>query len=253
MIVDQSRTGLISGTWANLSIAVMGHISRADTLRPGVIDGLDGAPYTDILDDHPAGSGLWETARIAWETIPPGATHHLVLQDDVLLCRDFIPFVLWFIERLPTESLMPFVMGHTLYDLSRAKDVCWFKLIPGVYGQAMVKPVSEIRLGLSWLETHVRIEYKYDDRRWCFWQMVTNRPVWCPSPAALQHVGEQSVLGHPGLRNRQAAYALTPEQSALDVDWENGLNRAPLYKRAWSRMASEFEQKAALPGRELAL
>ncbi|MEU3600393.1 hypothetical protein ABZ714_16985 [Streptomyces sp. NPDC006798] len=44
-------------------------------------------------------------ARAAWAAIAPGASHHLVLQDDVELCADFARLVTEAVSRHPDTPL----------------------------------------------------------------------------------------------------------------------------------------------------
>jgi hypothetical protein len=66
-----------------LSFAVQAHPSRAEYIEH-VAERLPGVPLA--LD---IGAGQWETARRAWAAYDPGATVHVVLQDDAVLCADF--------------------------------------------------------------------------------------------------------------------------------------------------------------------
>lgn len=72
-----------------LSVAVMTHPSRrrlADRLAVTHPD-LNITVVSDPEPDGPPGS--FRTARAAWSSVAPDATHHLVLQDDVELCANF--------------------------------------------------------------------------------------------------------------------------------------------------------------------
>ena len=70
-----------------LAVAIMAHHRRAHLLSQIVEDLY---PFTDIhLEGDYKDSGSWATARKCWEAAPEWATHLLILQDDVLLCKDF--------------------------------------------------------------------------------------------------------------------------------------------------------------------
>jgi hypothetical protein len=71
------------GEPVRLSVAIQAHPSRAqylDHFRERLPDARI------VLDD---GAGQWETARRAWGAYKPGATVHVVVQDDAVLCADF--------------------------------------------------------------------------------------------------------------------------------------------------------------------
>ncbi|MGP3920402.1 hypothetical protein [Nonomuraea sp. 10N515B] len=73
----------------NISIAIMHHPARAHLVDALVRSCL---PLTArvITDPDPAGiRSPLRTAKRAWAAVARGATHHLVIQDDALLCADF--------------------------------------------------------------------------------------------------------------------------------------------------------------------
>lgn len=73
-------------------------------------------PYLlEHLGDTPVamdrGKGIWDTQRRAWLMFEPDADHHLVVQDDVILCDDFLACV----DEVLTED-----MPYALYFGNRA-------------------------------------------------------------------------------------------------------------------------------------
>lgn len=72
-----------------LSVAVMAHPSRGPAARRLQADLAALAPEV-VFDPEPDGPpSALRTARRAWGAVAPGATHHLVLQDDVVPCTGF--------------------------------------------------------------------------------------------------------------------------------------------------------------------
>jgi hypothetical protein len=66
-----------------LSIAVMAHPARSGFF-PYLHEKLGNCPI--IVDN---GAGLWDTARRAWEAHDPDSSHHVVIQDDAIICHNF--------------------------------------------------------------------------------------------------------------------------------------------------------------------
>src|SRR5947209_11655393 len=67
---------------SHVTAAVM-TCDRADNRLPHIIDRL--RPLRPaLIRDH---GNPWKTARAAWSAAGPGATHHLVVQDDVRISR----------------------------------------------------------------------------------------------------------------------------------------------------------------------
>ncbi|NEE50650.1 hypothetical protein G3M55_39350, partial [Streptomyces sp. SID8455] len=59
-----------------------------------------------VVDPSPeAGPGALRTARAAWAAVAPDATHHVVLQDDVVPCREFAAQVAHAVRELPDTPL----------------------------------------------------------------------------------------------------------------------------------------------------
>src|SRR5581483_4321990 len=59
-----------------------------------------------IVDPDPGGTpNALRTARAAWRAVRPGATHHLVVQDDMLLVDGFAKHVRAAAEAMPHELL----------------------------------------------------------------------------------------------------------------------------------------------------
>ncbi|MBE1574373.1 hypothetical protein ACFORH_35185 [Amycolatopsis roodepoortensis] len=72
-----------------LSGAVMTHPKRIDAAR-AVADGLPELGLQVVVDPEPEGPpAALRAARLAWAAVDPGATHHLVIQDDAVPSADF--------------------------------------------------------------------------------------------------------------------------------------------------------------------
>ncbi|MEZ0067093.1 hypothetical protein ABIA32_003106 [Streptacidiphilus sp. MAP12-20] len=78
-----------SAPQVHLSAAVMAHPSRARAARRLRAELAELAPAV-VFDPDPQGPpSALRTARRAWNTVAPGATHHLVLQDDAVPSAGF--------------------------------------------------------------------------------------------------------------------------------------------------------------------
>ncbi|HEU5474343.1 MAG TPA: hypothetical protein VFV67_27160 [Actinophytocola sp.] len=72
-----------------LSVVVMHHPSRHDRI-PALLAACDPLPVRVVVDPDPGGPrSPLRTAKRAWAAIAPGATHHVVLQDDILPMAGF--------------------------------------------------------------------------------------------------------------------------------------------------------------------
>ena len=82
-----------------LSVAVMAHPKRAD-LIPALCDSID-ADVPVVWDER---NDRWDTGRRALLAFDPAATHHLVVQDDALVCRDLVAGLQRALPHVPREA-----------------------------------------------------------------------------------------------------------------------------------------------------
>lgn len=76
-----------------LSIVVMHHPSRRDRI-PALLAACRPLPVRVVTDPEPDGPpSPLRTAKRAWAAIAPGATHHVVLQDDILPMAGFADYL----------------------------------------------------------------------------------------------------------------------------------------------------------------
>lgn len=82
-----------------LSVAIQHHPARPDLprrlrklLQTGKQRTGGHGPLIEVVPDpEPEGErNPWRTARECWRSTPPGCTHRLVIQDDVIPCRRFL-------------------------------------------------------------------------------------------------------------------------------------------------------------------
>ena len=91
-----------------LSGSVLTHPARGDAAFRVVTQAPPGA-LSVVTDPDPAGPPtVIRTALAAWESIPPLATHHLIVQDDMLLTGTLFPRARMAIEAMPDAALALF-------------------------------------------------------------------------------------------------------------------------------------------------
>jgi len=76
----------------SVSVAVMAHRVRAPLVEALVarLDRPAHVAWAANTAPSTAPEARWRTAAAAWSAADPGATHHLVLQDDAVVCRDLV-------------------------------------------------------------------------------------------------------------------------------------------------------------------
>lgn len=105
-----------------LSVAIMTHPARktaAEALRRQLGD----VEAEVVVDPNPCGKTL-PTARLAWAATKDEATHHIVLQDDVLPCKRFIDRVMDAVRHRPDCAVALMAnWGARTANLSRAAAI----------------------------------------------------------------------------------------------------------------------------------
>lgn len=164
--------------------------------------------------------GCWPTYRRTLEAAGE-APHHLVLQDDLGLCRDFVAAVKELIRVRP---------GNLIALYSNAKSVVaamlrresWIEK-EGICGPAMIWPRELIGEFLAWQDAHIDPGFEFDTVRVTMWLVKTSRKAFATVPSLTQHLGcESSTLGL-NCTSKVATWYIGDERSALDVDWSRGV------------------------------
>jgi hypothetical protein len=170
-------------------------------------------------------NGVWWNYRQAAERlVTTGATHVLVLQDDLLLCDNFLDGCFRLIELKPDRLVSIFYMRPKVALACEEADTGWFVGIDLVYGGQFLCPIEFLRDFLPWVDRYVRPELKHDDVRWRIWSRyspASPREVWTPVGSLLQHRGRgRSLMGHNNPGNRAPRFC----GDANDVDWAYGID-----------------------------
>lgn len=207
---------------ATLSVAVMAHPKRE-----GMVDDLLGwldRPATVVWDQI---NDRHDTGARAMEAFDPECTHHLVVQDDVVPCRDLVAGAERALERTPGDvpvslyvgtarpfgpeiaAAVRFAGGHT----------SWL-IMEGLYwGPAVIVPTPLISPMLAWFR---RSTLKNYDRRMSRWFQRQSLPTWYSWPSLVDHRGDES-LAHDAAPGRRAHRFVGADRSALDLEWTGGL------------------------------
>lgn len=164
----------------------------------------------------------WDTGSRALLSYDSNATHHLVVQDDALVCRDLCAGMEEALGRLSSikkPTPLGLYMGRRFRKQCRMYDtstVSWFTM-PLYWGVAIVLPVELIDKAVQWGNRHPGIS-NYDLR---ISEYLKSRqvPVWHPWPSMVDHRLSPSLVPGRGVRGRYAAQFLGRDASALDHDW----------------------------------
>lgn len=220
-------------TWcwvhARLSVAVMAHPSRRAAVDD-LIAGLDVEP--DVVWDRI--NDRWDTGRRALAAYDPAASHHLVVQDDSIVCRDLYATAQELCAVAPAGLPVSLYMGRARtdpvrYEMSRIVHAAErrgvpFAELPGPWwGQAVIVPTANIDSVIAYGDAHPEIT-NYDHRI-AWWHESTGRPCLYTVPSLVDHrTGPESpsLLGHGNGHGRRAAKFIGAGTSGRTVDWKPG-------------------------------
>lgn len=180
----------------------------------------------DVVEDKKR-EGCWPTYLRCLKAVS-SASHHLVLQDDVTVCKDFLACVGEIIHVRPRSLISLYTSSRQVYAARRRGD-SWIQ-DSSVAGLALIWPRELIGEFIRWQEDHIAQAFPGDDLRVSMWLIKTSKPIFATVPSLAQHLGsEASVLGL-NARSKVAACYIGDKRSAIGIDWSQGL-RFPLKDR----------------------
>lgn len=218
-----------------LSIAIQHHPRRA-AIVPALVDAIGGhvEVVSDPAPDDPFPSP-WRTYAHALERTPIRATHRVILQDDVFVCRDFARAVEDAVAARPDRLLSLFVAGAPAEHARAVRQACqadhpWCELdymrwCPAV---ALVWPIRLIPACLEFVEAQRWPDaFRADDEIiGRFLRQARERPL-ATVPSLVEHpdvepslVGDRTAAGRD--HGRVAACFIHPDCDPTSIDWAPG-------------------------------
>jgi hypothetical protein len=213
----------------SLSVAIMAHPGRKAQV----------AQLLDRIGDVPVAwdqkSNLWDTRRRATLAYDPGCTHHLVLQDDVLVCRDLVAGVERALEYAPADVPLSLYIGQRRPLAVPVRAMCleacecdasWVTMRTLLWGPAVIVPTLAIPEMVAYGDTLQKVPH--DDRRvGLYWETQAQERCWYTWPSLVDHADGPSMVNgrlgtdrsHAGEQYRIAHNFIGEEASALDLDW----------------------------------
>lgn len=116
-----------------ISAVVMTHPERIRYAKD-VCDSCPRLGFEIVSDPDPSGRpSACRTAALAWRAADRAATHHLVVQDDILLCEDFADEIVACVQAMPVAALAFFAhWGSRLGSATRLaalSGLSWTKIV----------------------------------------------------------------------------------------------------------------------------
>lgn len=211
-----------------LSLAMMAHPSRSGSVDR-ILAALD-RECTVVWDEK---NDRWDTGRRAMLSYDPEATHHAVIQDDVLVCRDLCAGLERALACIPEDVPLCGYVGRvrpyrTVVDRAVAqageRPVSWLTMNLLGWGPLVVVPTAAIESMVAYCDTMHGVP-NYDRRLSRYWETERRSRVWYTWPSLVDHADGPSLAGHHVTDRRReestrvAHRFIGQDASALDVDW----------------------------------
>jgi len=210
-----------------LSVTVMAHPKRKEWAEELAVQ----IPATITWDQK---NDRHDTGYRAIKAHDVNATHHVVVQDDVHLCGNFLKAVTEACKYAPNNAPIGLYYGgkgkassaHAKAALeAEANNASWIVRKGPIWGPAIVYPVSTIPDLLKYFKSSVVENY---DRRVMRYYQSLNQMCWYTFPSLVDHRQEDnpSLCGHD--RGNRVARHFAGPQNALEVDWSGPVLKAKL-------------------------
>lgn len=184
----------------HVDIRIMGCHAR-DELINATLGRLGANPEIVTYDDRPNGGDAMYTARMAWlRPFPSGATHRIVLQDDVEVCDGFRDISSNMIKQFP--NVVWSLYNPRIRFEHKKQESPYVRISGGLcHGAAVMMPVDVIIQLFMWIDATLGRHYKYDDCAIGEYAYLQNIPVMTTIPSIVQHLGAtSSLLGYSDRR-----------------------------------------------------
>lgn len=168
---------------------------------------------------------LWENARNAWEHYDPEATHHLLLQDDAILCNNFINGAFATIGTVP-DKILSFFLMDLIVKREPVEGTHW--VVGYSLGTVSICfPVPTLKDFLKWETDFYEAWGPDDDVRINGYMLFRLNPLWNCIPSIVDHNHMESLLCH---LNGSTAEWYIGETDPETIDWsENIENVFPVW------------------------
>ncbi len=193
-------------------------------MKDRLLKQLDNDPRIKVVAD----GDLWTNCKACLRSAEQGATHILVLQDDIEVCRDFLETVERAVELRPDKHITFFTNRNRELSQAMNEGKRWVRIKRWLMAQAYVVPVSMVEPFIAFADSALKADIKFDDDRWCVYHLYTRTYVWAVAPTLVQHLawGETTIADLYGddwkfvkeASNRTSEVYLGANRSGREVD-----------------------------------
>jgi hypothetical protein len=193
---------------------------RRESYIPGLRAKI-GRPVQVVWDQV---NSRWDTGRRSLLAYDSTKTHHMVIQDDAVVCKDLPAGVEKALAAAPTNSILGLYLGRTkawkpiwIRAQRTQPALRWVRMNELMWGVGVVVPTARIEEIVAIGDDFVDIP-NYDSRisAAC---MKLGIPVYYPWPSLVSHRQAPSLVEGRGWRGRYAYRFIGEHASATGLNW----------------------------------
>lgn len=193
----------------SLSVAIMTHPKRAEMVVD-VIDQLNISERAVVVVDKD--NNRWNTGKRALQSYDQNCSHHLVLQDDIVLAKNFYEKAVEAIQYVPRGIPISLYFGmgmarksenQTAIFNANQSNASWIIKKTIDWGQALIFQTSIIDDMVKWCDNSG--QQNYDTKMSQYFESI-GLPCWYSHPSLVDHIGVDSLVPGRVSKNR-VAYA----------------------------------------------
>lgn len=217
----------VARTDIKLSAAIMAHPAR-ERHMPYLLKKL-GASTPIVWDEK---QDRWDTGRRSMLAFDPTATHHVVVQDDALVCEDFLAGATKALATVPPDCPVAFYTGRVRPSAARVQLMVnkaqlqrnsWLCMDGPMWGVAVAVPTHIIPTMVDWCNQPSQNATKNYDMKMANYFINKRIQCWYSYPSLVSHRtgdGEPSLVPGRGNADSRIAHSFIGENvSALSVNW----------------------------------
>jgi FkbM family methyltransferase len=206
-----------------LSVAIMAHPKRERHIP--YLQQKMGGEIPVVWDTK---NNRWDTGRRSMLAYDPKGTHHLVVQDDAILCEDLLPALRLALRYVPDNPVALYagavrprvVEVERRVRMAQGQRVNWFQMEGPWWGVGIVVPTKYIAEMIQFCD---KMQVENYDMRIARYFGTKRIKCYYTVPSLVNHrIGKEEpslVPGRTNLSGRVAKHFIGEEVSALSVDW----------------------------------
>lgn len=176
-----------------IDVRIMAHPSRRDNVER-VLKKLALPADVVVYDDREHGGDAMYTARKAWTApLPNGCTHRIVMQDDVEPCVGFLEIAETVAKKHTAEVV-------SFFHMIPCRTSSRYVRLPELSACAIMLPAKYVLPCWDRIANLPEEAQEHDDGCIFMWATENGVPIVHTIPALVQHIGDNSLVGHTGQR-----------------------------------------------------